>query len=195
MNLRLPLTLSLAVTFFPAVGAAQTCLATVFGDGKCDCGCGVVDSDCPAGAKFTACEVTHCGPGTVPWEHNPHTCMMSACGDGWNDTAGNEVCDDGNALASGGCAANCRAVNPGYVCGAGASGCRLAPADGGQGDAGAPDAGAPAIDAGATVADGGQVLGPTATTQGCAASGGGAQMLVVLAGVMASRRRRSVSSG
>lgn len=189
--MRLTLPLILAVMSLPTVVLAQTCPAAVFGDGRCDCGCGTVDSDCPAGAKFTACQVTHCAAGTVPWEHNPHTCMASACGDGWNDTASGEVCDDGNALASGGCAANCRAVNAGYVCGEGASGCRAAPVDAGAADAGAvvPDAGQMmTVDAGVmATADAGAQVTSTPMTPGCSAAG--ASVPVALAFVLSVLRR------
>lgn len=136
---------------------AQRCDAAALSDSVCDCGCGVVDSACPAGT-FVVCEVSRCTGGQVPWEHQPHTCMASACGDGWKDPARGEACDDGNALASGGCSADCRSVNPGYVCEDGARGCRLAPTDAGASapDAGQPpDAGAPdrgAGDAGTTMA-------------------------------------------
>lgn len=122
-------TLTLAFAPFAAV-AQNICAASAFGDSVCDCGCGQVDPDCRAGT-FTVCEVGHCPAGQVPWEHNPEVCMTSACGDGWKDPARGEVCDDGNAVASGGCAARCTAVNPGYTCGEMAAGCRRAPVDAG----------------------------------------------------------------
>ena len=191
--MRLALSLVLAVSFFPSVVLAQTCAAAVFGDGRCDCGCGTVDSDCPAGAKFDACQVTHCAAGTVPWEHNPHTCMASACGDGWNDPASGEVCDDGNALAGGGCAANCRAVTSGYVCGEGATGCRAAPVDAGAPDAGVvvPDAGQlMTVDAGVTAApDAGAQVPLNPMTPGCGAAGAGVPVTLALASVLAALRR------
>ena len=185
--------LALALTLVPSVVLAQTCAAAVFGDGRCDCGCGTVDSDCPAGAKFTACQVSHCPVGQVPWEHQPNTCMGSACGDGWNDTVGGEVCDDKNALASGGCSANCRAVNAGYVCGERATGCQVAPVD-----AGAPmDAGV-VPDAGAMMtADAGVTATPDAGTQvplnpmapGCGAAGAGVPVTLALAFALSALRR------
>ena len=49
--------------------------------------------------------------------------MRSACGDGWLDELLGEVSDDGEALNSGGCSADCGAVNPGWVCGVKADGC------------------------------------------------------------------------
>lgn len=139
-----------SVAFLPLTATAATCAAALLGNRLCDCGC--TDSDCPSVSDFAMCQSNQCPTGRVPWAHGPTMCMGSACGDGWKDTAGGEVCDDGNALASGGCSANCRTVNSGYVCGEGASGCRLAPVD-----AGAPmvDAGAAAVDAGAAAVDAG----------------------------------------
>jgi len=185
--MRLALSLTLALTLCPAAALAQTCAAAVFGDGRCDCGCGAVDSDCPAGAKFTACQVSHCTADQVPWEHTPQSCMPSACGDGWNDTVGGEVCDDKNALASGGCSANCRAVNPGYVCGERATGCQVAP------DAGAvaPDAGSmmPA-DAGVTAPDAGSQVPLNTMTPGCGAAGAGGPLTLALAFALSALRRQ-----
>ena len=124
---------------------AQRCTTQELSDSVCDCGCGTADSACPPG-RFVGCRANHCNPGQVPWEHQPWTCMSSACGDGWRDEAGGEACDDGNALASGGCSADCRSVNPGYTCGNFAQGCQLATPDAGSSD----DAGVarPAQDAG-----------------------------------------------
>jgi cysteine-rich repeat protein len=129
------------------VAEAATCEADLFGDGVCDCGCGNVDPDCPQGT-FQVCERSHCAAGKVPWEHSPESCMSSACGDGWNDPARGEACDDGNAVSSGGCSAGCAAVNPGFACGERATGCQAAPTQPGSGatDAGAVDS--PAPDAG-----------------------------------------------
>jgi cysteine-rich repeat protein len=185
----------------PLAAQAQRCTATELSDMACDCGCGVVDTRCPAG-RFVVCEVAHCPAGQVPWEHTPSDCMMSACGDGWRDEAAGEACDDGNALASGGCSANCRAVNPGYVCGVRAQGCRLAPADAGMPDGGANAGGGAAGGAAggasgggtaggssggpSTVGDGGVLAGDAPKT-GCTASGLGP--LVGLALLFARRRR------
>jgi cysteine-rich repeat protein len=117
--------------------AAWACDASTRGDGVCDCGCGTVDPDCQEG--FGACVRNHCPTGQVPWEHQPETCMTSACGDGWRDERSNEFCDDGDALPRGGCSADCKQVNIGFSCGDRAAGCMR------TGDAGvvqAPDAGA-----------------------------------------------------
>jgi cysteine-rich repeat protein len=179
----------------PLAAQAQRCTPTELADMACDCGCGVADSRCPAG-RFVVCEVAHCPAGQVPWEHTPSDCMASACGDGWRDEAAGEVCDDGNALASGGCSANCRSVNTGYVCGVRAQGCRLAPADAGLDagasvDAGAGDAGAPGGTGGgspgpAVIGDGGVFTGDMPKT-GCSSTG--LAPLTALALIIGRRRR------
>lgn len=170
----------------PAFAVAAPCDAALLADEVCDCGCGTVDPACGVDAKFNACERSHCGPGTVPWEHFPDSCMTSACGDGWNDADRGEVCDDGNAINAGGCAAMCTAVNPGYVCGARASGCMVTP-DGGRMDAGVPmnppDSGQPDAgphDAGAV--DAGS-LGKEEPPQprGCSVTGAGSALCALLA--------------
>jgi MYXO-CTERM domain-containing protein len=71
--------------------------------------------------------------------------MGSACGDGWRDEAGGEVCDDFEALDGGGCAADCSEVNAGWVCGDFATGCETEP-DAPEPDAGVVDAGDSDID-------------------------------------------------
>lgn len=111
-----------------AAPAGWTCDDAYYADGTCDCGCQVVDSDCPDGT-FTVCERSGCPRGQVPWEHSPQSCMDSACGDGWLDTFKGEVCDDGEALTAGGCGAGCKAVNAGWTCGTLAQGCEEAPAE------------------------------------------------------------------
>lgn len=104
-----------------------TCEEGFYEDGTCDCGCGAPDPDCTM-STFEGCMRSGCGTGKVPWEHAPESCMTSACGDGWQDEAMGEVCDDGDAIASGGCSADCKTVNAGYVCGERADKCSLAPA-------------------------------------------------------------------
>ncbi|MGB0648084.1 MAG: hypothetical protein ACPGQS_12955, partial [Bradymonadia bacterium] len=103
--------------------AGWSCDEEFFQDGICDCGCNAIDRDCQPGT-FEICERDGCAPGTVPWEHQPYTCMRSACGDGWADIANGEVCDDGDALRGGGCNADCSAVNVGWTCGEAAEGCQ-----------------------------------------------------------------------
>lgn len=202
MNLTRCVLLSLALSAGSSFANAP-CVAANFGDGVCDCGCGTVDPDCgppaPGKSEFTVCVQNHCASGRVPWEHMPSACMNSACGDGWADTAAGEVCDDGNALNSGGCAANCRSVTAGYDCGAGALGCRLAPVDAGQPDAGVQqrDAGSTSADAGTDAGAGaqepdagsptGEQPGDAMPKTGCSAMGGD---LLVL-GLLLTRRRRS----
>lgn len=104
------------------VPSGWSCDDAFFQDGICDCGCDAIDRDCQPGT-FEVCERDGCGAGTVPWEHQPYTCMRSACGDGWADEASGEVCDDGEALRGGGCSADCRSVNEGWTCGQGPEGC------------------------------------------------------------------------
>lgn len=99
-----------------AAPASWTCDALTYDDGVCDCGCGAADTDCGAGS-FVVCERSGCPANTVPWEHSPSQCMRSACGDGWRDEAAGEICDDAEALAGGGCNADCSAINPGWSCG------------------------------------------------------------------------------
>lgn len=174
----------LSAPYLPA--RADTCDPSVFGDGVCDCGCGTRDSDCAAGT-FVVCKVSHCAAGQVPWHQTPSSCMTSACGDGWKDTAAGEACDDGNALAGGGCSADCQTVTAGYECGERAAGCHLIFVDAGpETDAGVTaDAGTPteAADAGSET----QV-----PAQGCATAPAPMLMLGAMT-VWGARRRRGRS--
>lgn len=125
-----------------------TCGAGLYGDAVCDCGCGATDTDCSS-TNFASCDRNGCTGGQVPWEHANASCMANTCGDGWK--GGGEACDDGDALAGGGCNASCSAVSGGYVCGENAEGCYVAADAGTAADAGAVvDAGV-AADAGAIV--------------------------------------------
>ena len=191
-----------------ATAVAATCNSTLIGNGSCDCGC--ADSDCPPG-DFDICQTNQCPAGKVPWEHSPASCMSSACGDGWNDTSSGEVCDDGNALASGGCSADCKSVNVGFVCGQGAAKCHLAPVDagspvpdagmadsgsvdggvanGGVSDAGAADAGQPAVDAGGASESDAGAENTKPPPQGCTSVP--AQPLLLGTLLLWVRRRRS----
>lgn len=135
MTLVLTLLLSTQVAQVPS---KWSCPADRFGDQVCDCGCGAVDSDCPD-AYFSNCARVTCPVGEVPWEHENSSCMPSACGDGWK--ASTEACDDGEALASGGCNANCTSVNVGFQCGERATKCAALPADAGTQPTIAADAG------------------------------------------------------
>lgn len=150
MSFRSSALLCLALSLAPITALAQRCDAATLSDSVCDCGCGVADAACNGGIHFSVCSVSRCPAGEVPWEHAPSSCMSSACGDGWKDPAAGEACDDGNALAGGGCSADCHAVTAGYLCGESATGCRLAPVDAGSptpdagvADAGVADAGPP----------------------------------------------------
>lgn len=105
-----------------------TCEEGFYEDGVCDCGCVAPDPDCTM-STFEGCERSGCGAGKVPWEHAPESCMRSGCGDGWVDTAAAEACDDGEALAGGGCSANCKSVNAGWTCGERAEKCSVAAAE------------------------------------------------------------------
>jgi cysteine-rich repeat protein len=156
---------------------APAAWACVRNDAVCDCGCGFVDPDC--GEGFGACVRHACPAGQVPWEHQPETCMSSACGDGWRDERAGEVCDDGDALDRGGCAGDCKRVNAGFTCGERADGCQR------TGDAGVPDAGSPPpVDAGVAP----QEPAPMPKT-GCATAPGLVGLLTL--GFAITRRRRS----
>lgn len=140
--MKLPtLLLSLAILPFTQAAAAAkapggwTCDDGLYEDGICDCGCGDDDADCKL-STFEGCERSACAEGKVPWEHAPSSCMSSACGDGWLDPSRGEVCDDGEALAGGGCAADCGAVNEGWACGERAQKCEPAVVEEGPEDTG-----------------------------------------------------------
>ena len=116
------------------VPANWDCAEAAYDDGAvCDCGCDVPDPDCVDG-EFGFCETDGCPAGQVPWEHQNDQCMASTCGDGWK--ADDEACDDFNRLASGGCNADCSAVNDGFTCGEAAAGCTAAAEGEGEGEAG-----------------------------------------------------------
>lgn len=125
--------LALSLTALAATALAKppgewTCPEGYYEDDVCDCGCGADDPDCTT-PTFEGCQRSGCAEGKVPWEHAPASCMTSACGDGWKDERRGEVCDDGNALASGGCDATCANVNPGWTCGERAEKCVEAAAE------------------------------------------------------------------
>lgn len=183
------------------------CLPEFFEDGVCDCGCRVPDRDCPRGL-FDVCERSGCPEGQVPWEHRPTSCMRSACGDGWVDENLGEVCDDGEALNSGGCSADCQFVNPGWICGVRAEGCE---SDGTKPidmaiddpvvDASVPDAfiladaQASEVDAAAAPVAFGDLPAETANDSGGCSMGGmrnvaGFAYLFLLSGLMLLRRRK-----
>lgn len=127
-----PMLFVIALGVAAQVPPEWTCDDGLFGDDTCDCGCDARDSDC-GGATFDVCVRDNCAPGESPWAEFNESCMASACGDGWADTEG-EACDDADALASGGCNADCSAVNEGFTCGAGAAGCTADAGGEGEGE-------------------------------------------------------------
>ncbi|MBN2724737.1 MAG: hypothetical protein JXR95_11760 [Deltaproteobacteria bacterium] len=59
-----------------------TCDSTYYGDGECDCGCGVIDSDCD-GAGIEYCMYNNCTDPEIPDETSNWLCVMEEyCGDG-----------------------------------------------------------------------------------------------------------------
>ena len=210
LRLALGLTALLFVLAAPDLAQAQVpaswgCDANLYQDGTCDCGCGANDADCPPG-RFVVCERSGCPLGEVPWEHQPATCMRSACGDGWRDDAMGELCDDGDGLAGGGCSANCSAVTEGWTCGERAEGCEeeaqpdagVEPDSGPEVDAGsATDSGVSDPDAGVATPDSGSGQATSDEASGCSTSG--SSPVVPLAGLIigwgylarTTRRRRA----
>jgi cysteine-rich repeat protein len=101
-----------------------TCDAAYFGDGSCDCGCGVVDTDC-SDATADVCEYCDdegsCGLGECPGNIDPSNnaaCVPVVCGDSM--VGPGESCDDGNMTAGDGCDATCQIEVPqGWTCDAG----------------------------------------------------------------------------
>ena len=186
--------------------AGWRCDPAQYGDDVCDCGCGIPDSDCADG-RFVVCDRNGCTRGQVPWEHEPSSCMSSACGDGWKDEARGEQCDDGEGLAGGGCNRDCSAVNEGWICGERADQCErgVAVMDAGAPDAGGADSGVGAPDSGAPDAGTPDAGAPDAgadasvmitDSSGCSAahSGSGGLPLAGFAlALFAARRRRSLA--
>lgn len=167
-----------------------TCPAEQYADSLCDCGCNVVDADCPD-TYFSVCERDNCPNGYSPWEHDNYACMRSSCGDGWRTAF--EACDDFDALNSGGCNADCTAVNEGYTCGERAEGCAPIPGYVFTVDAGPePDAGdgaTPPSDAGnPTPADAGAEETPQ--NPACTSTGTAPGPLLGLLLLLACGRRR-----
>ncbi len=92
--------------------AGWTCSASFYSDDDCDCGCGIADPACPD-TQLASCDYGFCTNTTdVPSAADPTQCVANSCGD--HVVAGDEVCDDGGAT---GCAADCMAVDAGWVCG------------------------------------------------------------------------------
>jgi cysteine-rich repeat protein len=158
--------------------AGWDCDAALFADGTCDCGCGADDDDC-ASTEFDSCVRDNCPAGQAPWEHENSSCMASTCGDGWK--AADEACDDFNGLASGGCNADCSAVNAGFTCGERAEGCTAVAEGEGEGEP-AEGEGEPAEGEGESEDDD--------TGGGCAAAPAAPLGLLAVSLVALARRRR-----
>ena len=100
------------------VPSEWTCEEDYYGDGMyCDCGCGVLDTDC-ADANASSCDDVFCDPGQIPVADNNALCAAAICGDGSTD--GIETCDDGNAQAGDGCHSNCQ-IEADFICDTSAS--------------------------------------------------------------------------
>ena len=161
------------------------CDAAADDDGAvCDCGCDVADPDCGGDSEFTACVTNGCAAGQAPWEHQNDQCMGSSCGDGWKDD--DEACDDFNALASGGCTADCSAVNDGFTCGEAANGCEAAPPGEGEGGGDEGEGEASEGEGEASEGEGEDGDGETDDDGGCAGSPAGLGFALV--GLLARRR-------
>ncbi len=105
---------SLAAPAKPEVPDAWTCPEDWYGDEGCDCGCGVIDIDCPD-ALASSCEYYgRCNIyGTAVDLENNAICIEDICG---NAQVVDESCDDGNLIDGDGCGSNCQ-VERGYYCG------------------------------------------------------------------------------
>ena len=53
---------TLTATVMPTAPVQWTCDPTTYGDGLCDCGCGVVDWDCSSGMELSCDRCTPCNP-------------------------------------------------------------------------------------------------------------------------------------
>ncbi|HYC56506.1 MAG TPA: M4 family metallopeptidase [Candidatus Binatia bacterium] len=82
------------------IPAAWSCPRDSYGNGICDCGCGVTDVDCPDDSA-DACESDSCATTASPDEEAPASCVSSQCGNGIYDQA--EECEDGNVNIGDGC--------------------------------------------------------------------------------------------
>lgn len=82
----------------PCGPAEWTCVADLWGDGRCDCGCGTPDPDCGGQTDSAACEF--CDRGSCAFAGDTEDCgailsgdntACAVCGDGLVEA--NEVCD------------------------------------------------------------------------------------------------------
>jgi hypothetical protein len=88
----------------PVVPPGWTCNPDYYGDTLCDCGCGVIDSDC-ADATVGSCEYCDdtgsCSTGACPGDIDPidnATCQITVVPPGWTcnpDYYGDTLCDCG----------------------------------------------------------------------------------------------------
>jgi cysteine-rich repeat protein len=93
-----------------------TCEPSYYGtDDGCDCGCGILDPDCPS-LSSSACDYNNCTSGT-PLPNNNPLCAVAVCGNGVLQPG--EQCDDGNLVPGDGCSPQCTIENMG-LCGNGA---------------------------------------------------------------------------
>ncbi|MFZ9888614.1 MAG: hypothetical protein ACO3JL_14035, partial [Myxococcota bacterium] len=77
----------------PSLPAAWECRPAEYGNGICDCGCGVQDVDC-ANLNDASCAETHCEDGFAPAPTNNALCTELTCGDG--RVSRGELCDGNN---------------------------------------------------------------------------------------------------
>jgi cysteine-rich repeat protein len=82
-----------------------TCPVFWYGDNLCDCGCAVIDVDCPS-LSSSVCEFNNC-PGVQPLPNFNPQCALTSCGNGTVEPPF-EQCDDGNLTNGDGCNLNCQ---------------------------------------------------------------------------------------
>lgn len=87
------------------ISNAWSCEIALLGDGPCDCGCSILDTDCET-ANIDSCLIFHCGDGITVEEDANYLCLLPGCGND-NQEEGEE-CDDGNDQSGDGCDQNCR---------------------------------------------------------------------------------------
>ena len=98
-----------------------TCDPTYYGDQICDCGCGVIDTDC-ADATVASCDYCDdtgsCATTTCPANIDPTNnavCVATVCGNSIVEPG--EQCDDGNTTSGDGCDSLCQNEAPtGWTC-------------------------------------------------------------------------------
>jgi hypothetical protein len=78
-----------------------TCSLDLIGDGKCDCGCGAIDTDCPANPTAASCTVNHCGS-TLELKPDDIGKCWEVCNGTEPAGAGNATCTNHSYFAIGG---------------------------------------------------------------------------------------------